>query len=159
MQNRCTIPNMTTPKRPVGRPSKYDPSYCDKVIEWGKQGYSREMIAGELDVSWNTLLSWCDAHSDFLEALDTAKMHEMIYFEKIGIQHMVEAPQGNRLNAAIWSRSLAARFPQKYRENNKVEVVGKNDGAVQVDIVHDFAQDLLSDLLAVRQDSAKSDDS
>jgi len=72
---------------------------------------------------------------------------------------MVEAPQGNRLNAAIWSRSLAARFPQKYRENNKVEVVGKNDGAVQVDIVHDFAQDLLSDLLAVRQDSAKSDDS
>tara|TARA_R110002126_G_scaffold248458_1_gene391329 strand:- start:2462 stop:2932 length:471 start_codon:yes stop_codon:yes gene_type:complete len=146
-------------KRPVGRPSKYKPEYCKQVIEWGKQGYSREMIAGELDVSWNTLLSWMEAHPEFLEALESAKMQEMIYFEKIGIQYMVERPQGDKLNTSIWSRSLAARFPQKYRENTKVEVTGKNDGAIQVDVVHDFAQELMNDLLSTRQAGDKSDDS
>jgi hypothetical protein len=146
-----------TPKRGRGQPTKYDPAYCDQVVEWGKQGYSREMIAGELDVSWNTLLNWMEAHPAFLEALESAKMHEMIFFEKIGIQYMVERPQGDRLNSSIWGRSLAARFPQKYRENSKVEVTGKNDGAIQVDVVHDFAQELMNDLLATRQANDKSD--
>jgi len=148
-----------TPKRGRGQPTKYDPAYCDQVVEWGKQGYSREMIAGELDVSWNTLINWMEANPDFLAALETAKMHEMIYFEKIGIQYMVERPQGDKLNTSIWSRSLAARFPQKYRENTKVEVTGKNDGAIQVDVVHDFAQELMNDLLSTRQAGDKSDDS
>lgn len=146
-------------KRPVGRPSKYRPEYCKQVIEWGKQGYSREHIACELDVSWNTLLSWMEAHEDFLEALETAKMHEMVFFERLGSQYIVERPQGDRLNTAIWGRSLAARFPQKYRENTKVEVTGKNDGAIQVDVVHDFAQDLMNDLLATRQAGDKPDNS
>jgi hypothetical protein len=147
------------PKRGRGQPTKYDPAYCDQVIEWGKQGYSREMIAGELDVSWNTLINWMEAHPDFLAALETAKMQELIFFEKIGIQYMVERPQGDKLNTSIWSRSLAARFPQKYRENTKVEVTGKNDGAIQVDVVHDFAQELMNDLLSTRQAGDKSDDS
>jgi hypothetical protein len=147
------------PKRGRGQPTKYDPAYCDQVVEWGKQGYSREMIAGELDVSWNTLINWMEANPDFLAALETAKMQELIFFEKIGIQYMVERPQGDKLNTSIWSRSLAARFPQKYRENSKVEVTGKNDGAIQVDVVHDFAQELMNDLLSTRQAGDKSDDS
>jgi hypothetical protein len=32
-------------KRPVGRPSLYDPAYCDKVIELGRIGKSVEQIA------------------------------------------------------------------------------------------------------------------
>ena len=147
------------PKRPVGRPTKYDPAYCEQVIEWGKQGYSREMIASELDVGWTTLNLWADAHEDFMTALENAKVHEMAYFEKLGLQYAVENPQGPRLNSAIWGRSLAARFPQKYRENTKVEVTGKNDGAIQVDVVHDFAQELMNDLLSTRQAGDKSDDS
>ena len=25
----------------MGRPTKYDPSYCEKVIEWGKAGKAK----------------------------------------------------------------------------------------------------------------------
>jgi hypothetical protein len=49
---------------------------------------------------------------------------------------------------------MAARFPQKWRDNSKMEVVGKDNGAIQVDVVHDFSQGLLNDLLATRQDDA-----
>lgn len=141
----------TSTKRSPGQPSKYDPAYCSQVIEWGKLGYSREHIACELDVSWNTLLNWMDVHPEFLEACEKAKMHEMIYFEKLALAHQVEVQGGARLNPALWGRSMAARFPAKYRENNKVELTGKNDGPVQVDHVHDFAQSLMNDLLSLKQ--------
>jgi hypothetical protein len=41
---------------------------------------------------------------------------------------MVETHQGPKLNASLWSRSMAARFPKKYRESVKQEITGA-DGA------------------------------
>jgi len=37
---------------------------------------------------------------------------------------MVENKESDRLNATLWSRSMAARFPKKYRESTKQEIVG-----------------------------------
>lgn len=143
-------------KRGPGQPTKYDPAYCDQAIEFGRKGYSREMIAAKFGVSWNTLLNWMDAHPAFLEAMEYAKMLEMVFFEETALNHMIEQPQGARLNTSLWSRSMAARFPAKYRENSKVEVTGKDDKAIQVDVIHDLAQTLMDDLLAIRQDNDKS---
>ena len=146
-------------KRGLGRPSKYDPAYCDQAVEFGGLGYSREMIAAEFDVSWNTLLNWMDEHPDFLEAMEKAKMLEMVYFEKTALAYMIEQPQGAKLNTSLWSRSMAARFPAKYRENSKVEVTGRDNKPIEVDVVHDFARSLMDDLLSLRQTDAKSVDS
>ena len=143
-------------KNPVGRPSKYDPSYCERVIQLGADGNSKEAIAVELGITWKTLNNWADEFPDFLLALEEAKNLEMVWFEKIAKSHMIESPGGNRLNTALWGRSVAARFPVKYRENNKVEVTGRNDGPIQVDHVHDFATQLMEDLLGMRQDDAES---
>ena len=38
---------------------------------------------------------------------------------------MLEHKDGAKLNASIWSRSMAARFPKKYRDNSKVELTGE----------------------------------
>jgi hypothetical protein len=51
---------------------------------------------------------------------------------------------------------VQARFPE-YRESSRVEVTGKNEGAIQVDVVHDFAQELVQDLLASRQADAEAE--
>jgi hypothetical protein len=51
---------------------------------------------------------------------------------------------------------MAARFPRDYRENAKVELVGKNDGPIEVDHIHDFSKTLLDDLLGIRQKDAQS---
>jgi len=72
--------------------------------------------------------------------------------------HLIETPGAPKLNTGLWSRSMAARFPNEYRENSKVEVSGNNGGAIQVDVIHDFAQELMSDLLAARQADAESSD-
>jgi transposase-like protein len=115
-------------KRPVGRPTLYDPSYCEKVIELGRIGKSVEQIAALLNVSLRTMYSWRDAHEEFLHALDDAKTYEQAWWEEQAAAYMVENKESDRLNASLWSRSMAARFPKKYRESTKQEITGA-DGA------------------------------
>ena len=118
----------TTEKRPVGRPSLYDPKYCEEVIAYGKLGKSVEQIASILNVSLRTMYSWRDSHEEFLHALEDAKTYEQAWWEEQAAAYMVENKESDRLNATLWSRSMAARFPKKYRESTKTEITGA-DGA------------------------------
>ena len=118
----------TTEKRPVGRPSLYDPKYCEEVIALGKIGKSVEQIASILNVSLRTMYSWRDSHEEFLHALDDAKTYEQAWWEEQASAYMVENKESDKLNATLWSRSMAARFPKKYRESTKTEITGA-DGA------------------------------
>ena len=115
-----------TEKRPVGRPSLYDHAFCDQVIELGNQGKSIEQIAAKLGVSTRVLFDWKDKHPEFLHALDQAKELELDWWENIAQNMMVEHKDGSKLNSSIWSRSMAARFPKKYRESTKTEITGEN---------------------------------
>jgi transposase len=115
---------MTDEKRPVGRPSLYDPSFCDEVVALGRIGKSVEQIAAILNVSLRTMYSWRDAHEEFLHALDDAKTYEQAWWEEQAAAYMVENKESDRLNASLWSRSMAARFPKKYRESTKTEITG-----------------------------------
>jgi transposase-like protein len=115
-------------KRQVGRPTLYDPSYCDTVRELGRIGKSVEQICYQLNVSLRTIYSWRDAHEEFLHALDDAKTYEQAWWEEQAAAYMVENRESDKLNASLWSRSMAARFPKKYRESTKQEITGA-DGA------------------------------
>jgi len=119
---------VTEEKRPVGRPSLYDPVYIDQVIELGKIGKSTEAIAAILGVGTKTLYNWRDEHPEFLHALELAKEYELQWWEDIAQAHMIENKESDKINASIWSRSMAARFPKKYRESVKQEITGA-DGA------------------------------
>jgi transposase len=114
----------TTEKRPVGRPTLYDPKYCEEVVTLGRIGKSVEQIAANLNVSLRTMYSWRDAHEEFLHALDDAKTYEQAWWEEQASAYMVENKESDRLNATLWSRSMAARFPKKYRESTKTEITG-----------------------------------
>ncbi len=115
-------------KRPVGRPSLYDSAFCERAIELGRIGKSIEQIAANLGVSTRVLFDWRDKHEEFLHALEYAKELELDWWETVGQTHMIEEKESAKLNASIWSRSMAARFPKKYRESTKQEITGA-DGA------------------------------
>jgi transposase len=118
----------TTEKRPVGRPSLYDPKYCEEVVALGKLGKSSEAIGAILGVGTKTLYNWRDQFPEFLHALELAKEFELHWWEDIAQTHMIENKESDKINASIWSRSMAARFPKKYRESVKQEITGA-DGA------------------------------
>ena len=119
---------MTEQKRPVGRPSTYDPAYCEMVVELGKLGKSIEQICYNLNTPIRTLYEWRDRHEEFSQALDEAKVYEQAWWEEQAAAYMLEHKDAPKLNASIWSRSMAARFPKKYRQETKTEITGA-DGA------------------------------
>lgn len=118
----------TPEKRPVGRPTLYDPAMCEKVVELGKLGKSIEQICYNLNISIRTIYLWRDTHEEFMQALEDAKTFEQAWWEEQAAAYMVENKESDKLNASLWSRSMAARFPKKYRESTKTEITGA-DGA------------------------------
>jgi hypothetical protein len=112
----------------MARPSVYDPLYCSKVIELGKQGCSVVEMAVEIGVSRNTLeANWPAAHEEFLQALTYARECSQAWWERAGRVGMIE----NNISAPIWSRSMAARFPRDWREIKGTELSGKDGGPIE----------------------------
>lgn len=124
---------MTTPRKSpedklkAGRPSEYDPAYCERVVELGKEGKSRAEIASALNCSRTTLTAWEAKHPEFLTALSRAKDEELAWWE---CQAREGLAKGSAFNAAIWKQSVSGRFPgEPYRE--RVQVAGRDDGPIE----------------------------
>ena len=119
---------MTEAKRPVGRPTNYDPAFCEQVVELGRLGKSIEQIGALLGASTRTMFACRDKHPEFMHALEEAKELEQVWWEDMAQAYIVEEKESAKLNVGLWSRSMAARFPKKYRESVKQEITGA-DGA------------------------------
>jgi hypothetical protein len=137
---------MATPKtgKPVGAPSKYDPAFCEKVIELGKSGLSLEQMALQLLVSYRTLVNWRDEHPEFFHALETAHRYSQAWWENKAQEHIVEAKDDAKINAGLWAKVMAARFPDSYSDRNRLELTGKDGGAVEVDHFNEALSDVLA---------------
>lgn len=116
-------------KRPVGRPTKYKPEYCERIIELGKEGYSHAEIAADLEVDKASLYDWAAAHEEFSTALRAAKTYEQAWFEREARSNM----KNRDFNANLWYRSAASRFREDYTERKETQLTGANGGAVQVE--------------------------
>lgn len=112
-----------------GRPTDYDPAYCEVVIALGKEGKSLTVMAAELGVSRDTIYEWSRVHQEFSDAITRAKVLSQAWWENTG-QSAMFMPG---FNASVWSRSMAARFPEEWRESSKTELVGKDGGAIKHD--------------------------
>lgn len=67
-----------------GRPSKYDPAYCDAVIEHMTEGASLTSFAASIRVARSTINEWMSVHPDFSEAVHVAKALCAAWWEKTG---------------------------------------------------------------------------
>lgn len=105
------------------RPSLYDPSYCEKVIELGERGASVVEMAYEIGVCRATLeANWPAAHPEFLEAFTHARLASQVWWERKGRDNL----ETGGFQSSMWSRSMAARFPDDWREVKGHEHSGPN---------------------------------
>lgn len=109
---------------PVGCPSSYVPEYCEQIIELGKDGKSIVQFANHFQVVKNTLDNWAKEFPEFLIAFTRAKQLSQEWWENTAQTHMIETSGGTRINHGVWSRSMAARFPDDYREKSTVALEG-----------------------------------
>ncbi len=123
--------NIDKPKHAGGRPTDYRQEYCETIQALGTKGYSLVEMAAELGCTKQTMFNWRDEHPEFLAALEKARTKSQAYWESLGRTHIVEDKDGPKINASLYSRSMAARFPDDWRDNSSVEVTGKNGGAIE----------------------------
>jgi len=119
----------------MGRPTKYKPEFCDTVVELGALGKSKAQMAAALGCSRMSIDEWCNEHKEFSDAIARARDLAMAWWEDQGQLGMWQSPEGEKLNPQLWSRSMAARFPDDYRENKAVELTGKGGGPLRTQVV------------------------
>lgn len=116
---------------PAGRPTDYEPAMCERIVELGERGASIAEMAYEIGVAKDTLKNWAAANEEFLVAFTRAKLASQVWWERKGQTGMEKSSQ--EFQASIWSRSMAARFPEDWREVKGTELTGKDGGAVRTE--------------------------
>ena len=106
-----------------GRPSKYQPEFCEKVIELGKEGKSLTQMCAHFDISRQTIDNWAEQNPEFLEALTRARVHMQAKLEEMGFDGLTS----REFNAAVWKTTMQARFPWDYTERREHKIDGQID--------------------------------
>jgi hypothetical protein len=87
-------------------------------------------MAATLDVDCKTIDNWTEAHPEFFLAFTRARDYSKAWWEDKGQDNLT----AQTFQTGLWSRSMAARFPDDYTERRQQEVTGKNGGPLQQEI-------------------------
>lgn len=126
-------------KPSVGRPSKYKPEYCELLIEHMGKGFSYDSFAGLIEVHIDTLYEWEKVNPEFSEAKKIAFSKCMIFWEKLGIEHVLNETHDEEnleegthkktsksLNSVVWIFNMKNRFKWKDKQPDEVDSVNIN---------------------------------
>lgn len=97
-----------------GRPTKYDPKYCEYLQEHMVSGKSFESFAGTIDVCRETLYEWCKKHPDFFHAKKKGFQKSLNTWEDIALDLVRGKIKGSNAMAIFVMKN---RFPDLYSDN------------------------------------------
>lgn len=118
-----------TAANPVGRPSKYDPAYCDLLEAFMGEGYSATAFAGHIGVNRQTIDNWAKDHAEFFEALTCAKAKRLLHWEKTALT--VAKDGGGPGSASVITFGLRNMGDAEWADVQRSEVTGKDGGPIQ----------------------------
>lgn len=113
--------------RPPGRPTSYEPRFCEELIAHMKGGYSFESFAGAIGVCRKTIYNWEAEHPEFLHAKSIATELRRFFWEKQGVR----AVMGGKCNPAVLIFTLKNALGWR----DKVELSGDAENPVKAEIV------------------------
>lgn len=106
---------------PAGRPTDYDPAYCDRVIEFLRDGYSVAAFAGHIGKAASTVELWRKVHPEFSEAVKIGQAGAVLWWENRA-RAVARGEDGNP-TAVIFG--LKNRAPDQWRDKTEQEVSGQ----------------------------------
>lgn len=103
-----------------GRPSEYDPSFCQIAIDALEKGFSKEAVAGHLRINKDTLYQYIKKHPDFADAIKEGLELSRIFWEKKALETITHTKAGTQLNSTSWIFNMKNRFG--WRDKMEVSV-------------------------------------
>ena len=100
---RVTKSGMNRPARKgEGRPSKYDPEFCEVMISaMETEGLSLGAVAGLIGVSRDTLYEWTTAHPEFSYAKKVGEAKAQLFWERKNVSLANNGSAGPGASTAI----------------------------------------------------------
>ena len=106
-----------------GRPTTYDPKYCQAVIEHMSEGASLTSFAASVMCSRSTINEWMSANPEFSESVKVGKALCATWWEKVSRANAVEGGG----NATLCIFGLKNMAPDEWREKQEIEHSGSID--------------------------------
>lgn len=111
-----------------GRPTDYEPVFCERVIEFLKDGFSLAAFAGEIGVSRATVYNWVDAHPEFMDAVKTGQAGSVLWWERAN-RSLAMGGDGNATSIIFGLKNRAA---DEWRDVKATEISGPNGSPVEL---------------------------
>lgn len=99
---------------PAGRPSKYKPAFCQKVIEAGREGKTLAGMSATLGVDRSTLNEWREKHPEFSRAVKAGLDLAQDWWEEKGASATFGGIDG--FNATAWIFNMKNRFKEDWAD-------------------------------------------
>lgn len=115
--------DMSDEKKPVGRPTKYSPAMCDKVIEMGNYGASKAEMYLELGISHDAFHNYVNEFPEFNEAVKHATRLAQGWWEREGRKATFGASPG--FNATSFIFNMKNRFKEDWKDKVETEHSGE----------------------------------
>ena len=138
-------------KNKVGRPTKYDPKYCDMLIQHFKKGYSLKSFGATIGVHPATVFRWLSDKDDegkplypeFIEAREIANSYGLLFYENIGLRGVrgFKADDMPGFNVTAWIFIMKNRF--NWRDKKDVTT---NDKPIANNVIELTDEDLIKQL-------------
>lgn len=102
----------------MGRPSKYDPKFCDVAEATLALGYSEAVLAGDIGVCIDTIHEWKKAHPEFSDSVKVGRAKGARIWE----ERLVKLAEKNEGNATGIIFGLKNRQPSEWKDKTESDV-------------------------------------
>ena len=99
--------------------SKYDPEYCEQLINHMSEGGSFKSFGGIVGVSKQTLYDWCQRHSEFAEAKDIGRAKSEFFWINLGKKLALGEVKGSAVAWIFMMKNLHGWNDNKDGQNQK----------------------------------------
>lgn len=130
----------------TGRPTKYDPKYCDMLVEHMSEGLSFESFAGVVGVCFDTVHEWAKVHPEFSDAKRRGRAAGLNYDERLLNRGAQGKVRGYNINAHKW------KMANMHKWRDRQEVSYKSTAEMTDEELIREAQRILSEATNVPQD-------
>lgn len=111
----------------MGRPTKYDPAFCDQAVEFMSEGYSTKAFAGHIGVSLSTVYKWVEEYPEFSESIKTGQSKSARWWEET-LRTVAKTGEGS---AAASIFGVKNRSQEEWKDKHETE----HSGGVTVEVV------------------------
>jgi hypothetical protein len=113
---------------PAGRPTKYDPAYCDQVLDDMAEGYSLTAFAGKIGVTRSTINEWREHYPDFSVACTRALALRLRFWEQTALSVAAKGTGGPGA-ATVITFGLKNMGGDEWRDKQTIEHTVDEDTA------------------------------